>query len=225
MEFINIIKQIIFEPRSFFSARIKYGVKYSFAVLALYVFFMSAIQIFLKSYGTEVLPYKWIAFKAVTTVLTFFIAVLTMALVMIILVGIDHLFLMMLKGKGSFEDTFVASILPYTLYFIVYILGAVPAYFLKRQFISERGIVQWSAFAANPVPGVIYVFYILIILALIVYCIYWSLGYLSVTHKISKLRAFVATIVLPLIVIVLLILVVVIIMVVAGAVFINSLIS
>lgn len=196
MSYIDTIKELILKPKEFFRKIGKEkGIKRAFLIYFWYLLISNLIDILTtpKSYLLELVPISQ-SFKVLFLILGYVISVLLGLIVTFILVGVDYLFLRLLKGKGTFENTFNAYVFSFIPFFIAAILLSIPTFFLGTFSGMHFGATQ---LASNPIFITLLIVYFIMIVGVLIYCFYWYIYSLSLVNKISRLRAFVAVVVLP----------------------------
>lgn len=201
MSYINTIKAVILEPKKFFSKIGKEkGIKRAFFIYLGYLLISNIVDLFTNAENTIYSILAPEGIKISFFILVFIISVLIGLLITFIFVGMDYLFLRLLKGKGTFENTFNAQIFSFLPFYIVQILVSIPLS-LMGKYLSEG---QIGAMPTSLNPAIIFgmIIFSILIFGVIIYCFYWYIYSLSILNKISKLRAFVAVVVLPILLII-----------------------
>lgn len=199
MKYVNTIKAIIFKPKEFFSKIGKEkGIKRAFLIYLGYVIIDNLIDFVIRR------DYVRVLFEAQSesaiklfSALTYIIAVLIELLAIFLLAGIGYLFLRALKGKGTFENTFNSEVYSFLPLYIIQIILAIPVSLFGKEIHTAGFFVQNNLAGISPITVTLITVYVLVIIGVFIYCLYWQLYALSITHKISKLRAFVGVFVLP----------------------------
>lgn len=194
MNFFNIIKEVLSKPKDFFTKIQKEkGIKNTF----LYYLIFSVITTFLsilyfyRAFSRMDMPIELTSGLIFWTMIVFYILILLFSLVSIFVVsGIIHLFVLLMKGKEGFYQTFKA---------IIY--GGTPHYLLSI-ILSPISIGVFPKFAGMKQPTPEYFAWSIPVFILgliaIVYTIYLEVIGIKKLHKLSTFRAFAAVLLLPL---------------------------
>lgn len=195
MDFFNIIKDIILKPKDFF-AKIKKekGIKNAFLYFLMFavitsflsvLYFYRAVSI-AKMPQIELIPGS--IFLVVMIILYILILLFTL-LYTFIMSGIIHLFVLLMKGKKGFYQTFK-----------VLVYGNTPQYLLSIITSPIYIIVFPKFFGLKQMPLEFFVWFIpSVILGLLVfiYIIYLQTIGIKNLHEIPAFRAFAAVFLLP----------------------------
>lgn len=195
MEFFNIIKEVISKPKDFFTKIHKEkGIKNTF----LYFFIFTVITTFLstlyfyRSFSIIEIPQIELTSGLIfwSLVILYIVILLFSIIAIFVVTGIIHLFVLLMKGKEGFYQTFK-----------IIIYGATPSYLLSI-ILSPISIGVFPRFAGMKQPTPEYFAWILpiIVLGIIVtiYQIYLRVIGTKKLHKLSTFRAFAAILLLPL---------------------------
>jgi|SRR3989338_513693 len=194
MEFLNVINKVLSKPRDFFvNIKKEKGIKNPlvfFIVFAVILSFANSLYFYrvilkLKPQAMELTPI--LAFLAITLI---YILNLSLTFLSTFLVsGITHLFVLLMKGKNGFHQTFKAVIYGDTPRYLVSILLSPIYIFVYPQF---------SALKQKP-PEFYFWFVPLMAVGIAVgfYALYLKIIGINKLQDISAFRAFAAVFLLP----------------------------
>lgn len=200
MDAIEKIRMIFFEPANFFR-QVKNEKKY-FPILM--YFFVAYI---LSSFVSFIFEFRDIQSNASASgQLTGIILILTLAFMLVFVViiafaapfigaGISHLGIMILGGMGKFFDTFkastYASVLSPLYAIILEVIGYLNPFNLNKPVWADF----WNSYTF---------LWIAVAIASMIHVIYIECAGLSLYHKISKIRALAAVLLIPIVMLVIL---------------------
>ena len=196
MQYFEFVRQTILEPRKFFSQLKKEKrIDKALILLVLYTLIYNLLDLVISfDYINDSLQLTP-AYAIVSFIIIYVFANVINIGIVFLYMAISHIFLRWLNGRGSFVNTFNASLLSYLPLYILNIVFAVPSAIIRKSLQTGKSI---SVLLQSTFLSIAFVAFVLSTLALLIYCYYWSLIALSSAHKISKLRVFVATFIMPL---------------------------
>ncbi len=195
MNLIQTIKSSITEPKKFLSAiSSKKTLTEAFTIYLIFVLATAVLYIF-PAYLDISQEFNYSQSMTTIIVIAFIVFIIIASLGLIFFaIGIHHLFLKLLGGKGSYVDTFNARIFSAMPSYIVGLIFLVIMFFFRLAVTN----IDEASFPALIIYFIMVGFLILISLGVTIYCLYWYCFALSLLHKITKLRAFTAVFLIPL---------------------------
>jgi len=193
MDIIGSVKSSLTEPKKYLATLVN---RKSLTEAYILYLILSAITTIIY------IPYLYLdysqKFSEQSTVLAWVIGMTLFMVVyslggIFITIGIHHLFLKLFGAKGRFVDTFNSNIYSFITSFLFSIIYIIIFFFMKLAVPDIKTGALSSIILYFSVFGIL----TLITVGVLIYCWYLYCYALSLVHKISKGRAFVAALVIP----------------------------